>query len=287
VAAEPDCEHPKTDGERAICRARAVGHADEVLNWAYRIKRESLEAAGQARLRSEQRAWIRERDATCGVTPSGGGREWLKRLAQDAERTECVIRVTRDRIKLLGDDPRHDYDLLQTLRESKQDIVFSVRVHPSLPRFSFRVVWQDDGAPDSAGGKLIERIEVSREGEIKPRQLLTGRDELNQTIYTPRRVLRADDANFDGYLDIGIVVGEGATGNEGWAYWLYDPRTGEFATREDLEFWNPSFDPKTKTIHTGMKCGMNCYEYAIYAWRNGQPVLIDRGVSDEDNKDPD
>jgi len=280
----PDCDNPQGEAERTFCRLGDLRTWDGNLNVTYRGRMEEMDATGKARLRGEQRAWTRERNAACRVESKPNDRGWLQAVAKDAERTDCVVRVTRERTQVLRDDPRHEYDLVQVVRATNQDIVFSVKIHPRLPRSIFRVVWKPEGATNSSRGKLIDRIEVSREDAAGGMRLLTGHGELEQPIYTPTTVLRADDVNFDGYLDVGILAGVGHTGNMTWVYWLYKPRTGQFEAQDDLELADPSFDPKTRTIKTGAKCGGGCFSHADYKWRNGRLVLIDEGVFHEESE---
>jgi len=224
-------------------------------------------------------------------------REWLKRVAQDPTRSDCVNRLIRERTQAVREDARHEYDLVQVVRESSQDVLFSVRLHPRLPRFLFRVVYKTDSTTDSpprrSQTKVIDRIEASREDKPGRTQVLRGLDEfweispftppveLGSRIYT-NGLFRVDDVNFDGYLDVGILAGSGATGNASWKYWLYSPPTGRFETQDDLVFLSPAFDVKTKTIRTGGKCGARCFYGQDYKWSKGQLVLSDEKVYDED-----
>lgn len=56
----------------AACIEAELQAQDARLNAAYRAAMERLEPAGQNRLRAEERAWIRQRDAGCREQATGG-----------------------------------------------------------------------------------------------------------------------------------------------------------------------------------------------------------------------
>jgi hypothetical protein len=58
--------------------------------------------ADRVSLRNEQRAWLKTRDQTCGITWSKGDREtWFADLLRDYQKTVCVVRLTNERVQSL------------------------------------------------------------------------------------------------------------------------------------------------------------------------------------------
>lgn len=85
------------------CLTQELRAADTELNRVYGTLATSLEARDRAALRTEQRAWIRERDAACGSRHSMGSMEdWLRNAAADEHRASCVLGRTKDRIAELA-----------------------------------------------------------------------------------------------------------------------------------------------------------------------------------------
>lgn len=82
------------------------------------------------------------------------------------------------------------------------------------------------------------------------------------------------DLNFDGYLDLRLLDNEGATGNNWYVSFLYDPEKGKF-----IQNWHLSsqsgliVDSKNKQLSTYNRCGW-CYEFIkYYKYRNGHYIL--------------
>jgi hypothetical protein len=68
------------------------------LNRVYETLAASLDAAGRLALRTEQRAWIRTRDAACGSRfPAGSKDAWLRHVTADEPRAACVLGKTTER----------------------------------------------------------------------------------------------------------------------------------------------------------------------------------------------
>jgi tetratricopeptide (TPR) repeat protein len=86
-----------------------------------------------------------------------------------------------------------------------------------------------------------------------------------------------EDINFDGYLDLKIRVFAGATGNEGFSYLLYNPKTGTFIRSDDFaELDRPRLIPDKKQFITYRNQGSAGAEFAenTYELRNNKPILI-------------
>ncbi|HYA63016.1 MAG TPA: lysozyme inhibitor LprI family protein [Candidatus Sulfotelmatobacter sp.] len=101
-AAQAQCDNPKTSEQRAQCVGDELRGADRTINRVYGDLMKSLSPEDRMTLRDEQRAWIKNRDLTCGLTWSKGDREaWLTDLLRDYQKTVCVVRLTNDRVQAL------------------------------------------------------------------------------------------------------------------------------------------------------------------------------------------
>lgn len=101
-AARAQCDNPKTSEQRAQCVGDELRGADRTINRVYSDLMKSLSQEDRTTLRGEQRAWIKNRDTTCGLTWSKGDREaWLTDLLKDYQKTVCVVRLTNERVQAL------------------------------------------------------------------------------------------------------------------------------------------------------------------------------------------
>jgi hypothetical protein len=166
---------------------------------------------------------------------------------------------------------------------------FTFAIASNLPLFEFKLI-PDEQPPDQSGNaeSTIRDIEVYRGDSSRAFQHLTGCD-LDE-MEPPGRgseFFTAEDVNFDGYKDIFLETGHGATGNEGGCVWLFNPVTGSFDYSKEFSgldrFW---LDPSTKTILTYERGGMLGFAYGagIYAVLGNRPVLIRSEFQDWDDQ---
>jgi uncharacterized protein YecT (DUF1311 family) len=74
--------------------------SDSTINGTYVELMKSLSPENRTKLRYEQRAWLKIRDQTCGITWSKGDREaWFR---DHYQKTVCVVRLTSARVEGLG-----------------------------------------------------------------------------------------------------------------------------------------------------------------------------------------
>lgn len=82
------------------------------------------------------------------------------------------------------------------------------------------------------------------------------------------------DLNFDGYRDLRFLDNEGATGNNWYASFLYDPGKGKFIFNRHLSSQSGlTVDTKNKQLLTYDRCGACCEFIKYYKYRDGQCVL--------------
>jgi uncharacterized protein YecT (DUF1311 family) len=103
AGAQAQCDHPRTDAQRAQCLGDELKGADRTINRVYGELMKSLSPADRVNLRDEQRTWLKERDQACKLTWSKGDRDaWLSDLLRDYQKTVCVVRLTNDRVQVLN-----------------------------------------------------------------------------------------------------------------------------------------------------------------------------------------
>ena len=79
-------------------RIGELREADAGLNEAYGRLRDGLDEPARRKLRDEQRAWIKERDARCDSSSADESLEkWLGRVASDEKISRCVLAAARAR----------------------------------------------------------------------------------------------------------------------------------------------------------------------------------------------
>ena len=141
---------------------------------------------------------------------------------------------------------------------------FQVRITPKLPPCQFRVIADKKGL-------FVERVEVTWPGDPKrrPQTLIP----VDQDPVEGSEYLTVVDIDGDGFLDLRMWLWSGTTGNVGWMHWLFNPKTGQFVYRADLnEFdWNERKPGMINRHYTG-GCGEG-YHYK-YTFANGIPVRL-------------
>ena len=99
AAARADCAAPADDDELAQCLGQDLRLADQRINASYKAAIGTLDEAGKTALRNAQRAWLKARDATCGLDNKETDRErWMQAILRDHKQTVCVVRFTNQRV---------------------------------------------------------------------------------------------------------------------------------------------------------------------------------------------
>ena len=154
---------------------------------------------------------------------------------------------------------------------------FTTKIAPDLPQFTFKVI-PEVQKPDGAGNpqSTIHEVRVYRGTSTEPLQSLTGCEWLGmEAPYRGSDWFRVEDMNFDGYSDVFVMTGWGATGNESGCVWLFNPKTGRFEfSKEFSDLGSYTLDPATKTITTRGHAGADMIEAAKYTVENNRLVLI-------------
>jgi TonB family protein len=154
---------------------------------------------------------------------------------------------------------------------------FTEKISPDLPEYTFKLI---PGAPnrDRFGNAqtTVQDVEVFRAGSDQPLQNLGGCDLREMQPPPPGSDwFKAEDYNFDGYLDIYVMAWWGATGNQGGCVWLFDPATGRFTYSKEFSELG-ALGVGAKTLSTYSKGGLAgaVHHSARYSVENNQPVLV-------------
>jgi len=162
-------------------------------------------------------------------------------------------------------------------KDLSQGATFTFKIAPNLPEFTFKIIpklWKP--TQWGPGRVTVGDIEVYR-GDSK--ELL---QHLNGCGWSAVELRPADsdwfiddDFNFDGYQDIYVLTGKGATGNESGCVWLYNPATGRFDYNQEFSgLPGYKLDDDSKTIFTFERNGAGIYEAKRYKVENNRLVLI-------------
>lgn len=95
----------------ASCLADELWRTDVEINNVYRNIMAGLDAAARKNLRTQQRTWIKSRNAACSLDGNQPNRQkWIAYVLSDKARAVCVVRMTKERLTQLSelDEPLAD-----------------------------------------------------------------------------------------------------------------------------------------------------------------------------------
>lgn len=171
-------------------------------------------------------------------------------------------------------------DQVQYYSPGEEDLrggmICTFRINSNLPLFAFHFAGNEDNTfgniqiTEGTGGKVIQTIENTTDpGLIMPAKA--------------KDVLTAVDANFDGYKDLQLLSGCGATGNCSYDFYLYDPKANRFVHNDFLtSLTTPSFDQGKKQVTTHSNSSASDWSTETYQYHDGQYTLIYRQESSWD-----
>ena len=162
---------------------------------------------------------------------------------------------------------------------------FTIKVHDSLPPYIITI-----------RGKIYKQSEdeyfTPKKFEIKNKS--TGKiiQKINASWVNSNSTscdyVQIVDMNFDGYLDFRFFIDKGATGNDWYGSFLYDPKTHKFILNELLSDQSGlTVDAKNKQVVTYTTCG-GCLEFMkYYKYQNGHYIFTKIEWTDMDRtKEP-
>lgn len=166
---------------------------------------------------------------------------------------------------------------LELINKGGTEDVYRVSVNPDVEPFQFHLIFGDD--PDY---RAVTEMKVYRGDEL----LQTIPVEMAEPPYDESKAVEMKDMNRDGYGDIRVLMWWGATGNEGWSYWLYNPEKDRFEYNEQLSsIYARGYDDQGRVVSWGVggHAGL-IYTYSAYEWRGAELVLVYKAREDYDNE---
>jgi hypothetical protein len=141
--------------------------------------------------------------------------------------------------------------------KGKKEVSFSAKINDKLPEFNFKIVGSFIKHPPyiSFLPQYIEIINPSNKEQqklyAKDRFDNWGRGWSSTFDFELANIVELVDINFDGYLDLRLLYNTGATGNNWYATYLFNPSTGKFVSHEELsELSGLEIDQGAKQIIT-------------------------------------
>jgi len=157
--------------------------------------------------------------------------------------------------------------LWDSIERTKSYADFSAKINDALPKYNFKLV----GRLKEKGYFYPTQIEIYKPSEKKPIQILRGKNRFDNHGYgfdegdlSLADLVQLADINFDGYLDLRILFNTGATGNNWYASYLFNPGQDKFVYHERLSRLSAiRLNKYNKQIVTYERCGW-CEEYIGY-----------------------
>jgi hypothetical protein len=156
-------------------------------------------------------------------------------------------------------------------------MVCKFKINPKLPVFILRFVAKDN----NPWGK----VEISKGDSKKVIQTIpTHSDAYTEAIFG-FRILEPQDANFDGYKDLPLLIQCGAVGNCTYDFYLYDRTMGRFVYNSFLSHLvMPEIDARNRQVHAYSHASAGDWSEATYDYRDGRYVEIQEVASSWDRK---
>lgn len=130
---------------------------------------------------------------------------------------------------------------------------------------------------DGVGGRILE----TRSGNVRDSLWVDG----SEPASAPSAWIQ--DLNFDGHLDVALPAWAGATGNVGYAVWLYAPATGHFTKNELLSGTSqltPDPERRELTSHWNGGHAGAIYVHETIGCPQGVPTVVRREKVDWDGR---
>jgi hypothetical protein len=165
-------------------------------------------------------------------------------------------------------------------KDGSQAVTFLIQINGKLPPYKIRVI--PDLTDHSSGGKdprlhHVGRIVISSEMPSSKDQVIEVETFAVSDMLV--RFFKAEDINFDGYLDIAVVNEYGAKWGR-YKYWLFDKKSGRFVTNRltrklgELSYNTIDLNSNARKIKIGFFYGV-CPQSRTYRILKGELVLME------------
>jgi hypothetical protein len=146
----------------------------------------------------------------------------------------------------------------------------------SLEQYTFRPSID----PDSGA---VSEIKVYRGAGA---QLVQNLDECEVDEKPPKgeQAIKTEDLNFDGHPDVLLLSSWGATGNQSYCVWVFDPASGRFQYVPDFLLGAHLLDRKSKTVLTWSNGGAagGIYQRSTLQFLDNRPIVLSEERRDWD-----
>ncbi len=169
----------------------------------------------------------------------------------------------------------------ELVKDGEDEKIFKVVVNPKIKPLLIHLLYRPSIDYNNAV-KTVWQVKIYLEGGKKPLQVISTGASVERP-YKGARFFWVEDMNFDGYQDFGLLTAWGATGNEQYKFWLFDPKTKRFIYNDDLSgLISPSADKDKKLITSWQNMGSaaRAYILELYRW-NGDKLELIREVDQE------
>lgn len=162
---------------------------------------------------------------------------------------ECPV-LTGNLPVINDGEPNRNVEVSRRLEPSS----FAVRVAPSLPPLTIRLVPDTSALHTEWRLHHVGRVEICKQGSSVPFQTIEVQSYADGTMFSQFFEFR--DVNFDGYTDIGTLYDFGAKWGS-YQYYIFDSGSQRFVQNQLTEELSRiranghDFDSQSKTLHVG------------------------------------
>lgn len=222
---------------------------------------------------------------TFGCQNATSDKEKNKTKADDQQSFEKIITSTLDKNTYKEESPLKpwsNYYLWTSFVKTKSYATFTLKNSNKLPPLEFKIVGKlikDPSIRPDYEYFLPYYVDIYDLSKSKLLQKINAKNKFDNDIWGWDNIglpyLQIVDVNFDGYPDLRFLSSWGATGNEWYATYIYNPALHKFVFNKILSrLCSVSIDPKTKQISSYYHGGA-CAEYwDYYKFVNNKLVLI-------------
>ncbi len=170
-------------------------------------------------------------------------------------------------------------DYINGVQDVRGGIICKYSINPALPEFTFHFV----------GGETntLSKLEIMEGTSTKIVQTINESIPIYpESADVLQNIIVPVDANFDGYKDIPIATGCGATGNCSYDFFVYNPVKNIF-TRDEFFSGLGTFgvDAVDKQITSSYNSSVADWEVDTYQFANGKYILIEKKTSTWNRED--
>lgn len=162
-------------------------------------------------------------------------------------------------------------------------------------------------------GQAVSSIDIVDAKTHQVVQTITPNRYQHASFLDSATIVKLEDINFDGYIDIGVLSWTSTTIQKTYDFWVFEEDKELFKRDSTLDtIWNPAFFPEHKVVYSNWRVGVNEAGHAIYKYepnkltclvekaeywgidpkangtlettvlRNGQPVKTEFDIQDRD-----